>query len=304
LQAPGAVCVSGDPSRRLIGYYQKLAAAKTEVRPFPTDAPAGMDAASAPPPLWDNLGKLHFAIGTKNPLAQRYFDQGLKLAYAFNHAEAARAFRQAQRLDPDCAMCHWGEALVLGPNINAPTDDAAGAHERELIAALARRYSGDAAAERGALDAAYAEAMGPVAARHPRDAAITLLYVEALMNLSPWDYWGWCGRIAQSAGEWAQARAEFEQAVALEDKLAYSEPPYWYYPVRQSLGAVLLAAGKPDEAETVFRQSLLRAPNNGWALHGLAATYQRLGKPGAGATARTQFTRAWVGAEAPDLARL
>jgi len=112
------------------------------------------------------------------------------------------------------------------------------------------------------------------------------------------------GRIAQSAGDWAQARAEFEQAVALEDKLAYSEPPCWYYPVRQSLGAVLLAAGKLDEAETVFRQSLLRAANNGWALHGLAVTYQRLGRQNAAEAARDQFTRAWLGSAAPDLARL
>jgi Flp pilus assembly protein TadD len=92
--------------------------------------------------------------------------------------------------------------------------------------------------------------------------------------------------------------------VALEDKLAYSEPPYWYYPVRQSLGAVLLAAGKLDEAETAFRQSLLRAPNNGWALHGLAATYQLQGNLRAAATAGNQFARAWVGPAAPDLARL
>ena len=112
------------------------------------------------------------------------------------------------------------------------------------------------------------------------------------------------GRIAQSSGDWAQARVEFEQAVALEDKLAYSEPPYWYYPVRQSLGAVLLAAGKADEAVAVFRQSLLRAPNNGWALHGLAASYERLGQKDAAATARRQFAEAWLGPEAPDHARL
>jgi tetratricopeptide (TPR) repeat protein len=112
------------------------------------------------------------------------------------------------------------------------------------------------------------------------------------------------GRIAQSRGDWPSAIAEFEQAVALQDRLAYSEPPYWYYPVRQSLGAVLLAAGRTAEAETAFRQSLLRAPNNGWALHGLAETYQRLGKQRAAATARNQFTRAWVGPAAPDLARL
>lgn len=112
------------------------------------------------------------------------------------------------------------------------------------------------------------------------------------------------GRIAQSAGDWTQAGAEFEQAVALEDRLAYSEPPYWYYPVRQSLGAVLLAAGKLDEAEMVFRQSLLRATNNGWALHGLAVTYQRLGRQGAAEAARNRFTRVWLGSAAPDLARL
>lgn len=74
--------------------------------------------------------------------------------------------------------------------------------------------------------------------------------------------------------------------------------------MRQSLGAVLLAAGKLDEAEATFRQSLLRSPNNGWALHGLTATYQKLGKQGAAATARKQFTRAWVGPKAPDLALL
>jgi len=112
------------------------------------------------------------------------------------------------------------------------------------------------------------------------------------------------GRIAQSGGNWQQARIEFEQAVALEDRLAYAEPPYWYYPVRQSLGAVLLAAGRLDEAEAIFRQSLLRAPNNGWALHGLAATYQRQGKQRAAATVRKQFGQAWVGSAAPDLARL
>lgn len=75
-------------------------------------------------PLYDNLGDLTYPIMTNSKEAQRYFDQGLRLTYAFNHAEALRAFRQAQQLDPDCAMCHWGEAFVLGPNINAPMDEA------------------------------------------------------------------------------------------------------------------------------------------------------------------------------------
>ena len=108
------------------------------------------------PPLWKNLGALHYPV-TANPEAQQYFDQGLRLAYAFNHAEAQRAFRRGQELDPACAMCYWGEALVLGPNINAPmapwsqragpagAGQGAGDHsvsdkEKALIAALATRY--------------------------------------------------------------------------------------------------------------------------------------------------------------------
>ena len=98
----------------------RLAQARTEV------PPAGMQAASpaaafadTDPPLWDGLGALTYKITTANEEAQRYFDQGLRLAYGFNHDEARRAFRKAQQLDPDCAMCFWGEALVLGPNINA-----------------------------------------------------------------------------------------------------------------------------------------------------------------------------------------
>ena len=82
-------------------------------------------AASQPPsavPLFNNLGTHHYAITTRVPLAQRYFDQGLRLYYAFNHAEAIRAFEEASRLDPDCAMCYWGLALAHGPNINAPID--------------------------------------------------------------------------------------------------------------------------------------------------------------------------------------
>ena len=140
-------------------------------------------------------------------MAQRYFDQGLRLAYGFNHAEAERAFRTARKHDPACAMCSWGEALVLGPNINAPMQDAAvapaiaavkrateqaegtSAREQALIAALAKRYSDDPKAERAALDAEYANAMSEVAKRFPDDHDIQVLQAEAMMDLSPWDYW-------------------------------------------------------------------------------------------------------------------
>ena len=102
------------------------------------------------PPLYDGLGKVHFAITTSNPLAQRYFDQGLSFAYGFNHAGAIAAFREAQRLDPHCAMCFWGEAFARGPNINAPMDPANNARAVGLanyIFWLARNGS---PAERGA----------------------------------------------------------------------------------------------------------------------------------------------------------
>ena len=92
----------------------------TETRPFQPGQQLPAPGDTSPPPLYKNLGKLHMSITTSQPKAQAYFDQGLRLTFAFNHAEAARAFRAAQRIDPQCAMCYWGEALVLGPNINAP----------------------------------------------------------------------------------------------------------------------------------------------------------------------------------------
>src|SRR5829696_8930600 len=124
------------------------------------------DAATPKAPLYDNLGSLHHAITTSSPEAQRYFDQGLTLSYAFNHAEAIRAFRQAAAIDPGCAMCYWGVAFAYGPNINAPiTEDAAKAafqaieqarsagasapeRVRAYIDALAKRYAADPKAER------------------------------------------------------------------------------------------------------------------------------------------------------------
>nr|MBS0020577.1 hypothetical protein [Gammaproteobacteria bacterium] len=567
LRANRATCLpNGASSQSLIAYYQKVAAVKTELGPFPTQgARASARYLESKPPLWDNLGSVSLPITAANPRAQRYFDQGLRLAYAFNHSEARRAFRAAQQLDPDCAMCYWGEALVLGPNINAPMEDealapalaalrqaeakagGASAKERALIAALGKRYSDDSNLEREALDGAYAEAMGRVAARFPDDEQVAVLYAEALMDLQPWDYWAAGGaepkgktaeiltllegvlaenpdhpgaihyyihmveasaqperaeayarrlpaampgaghlvhmpfhvlyrvgkyqdalaankdavsadeayiaqaspeglypqayyphnvhslmasaqmagesgsaidaarklgdivsdeaarsipwvqpikvapyfahaqfsapdtvlalpdpgdslpyvkamwhyargiafaangdelaakaeakaiaqigehsdfsaltaggvpaaellelarhvvlaRVFQAHGDFRGARGELEAAVAIEDELAYTEPPFWYYPVRQTLGAVLLQMGKAREAESVFLASLLRVPNNGWALYGLVETYQQLGDTRAAAKAQQRLQEAWAGEQgALDLARL
>ena len=99
----------------------RLAATQTEVPQARSNtASPALAFADTDPPVWDGLGSLTFKITTSSPAAQAYFDQGLRLTYGFNHEEAQRAFRKAQKLDPDCAMCFWGEALVLGaPAVNS-----------------------------------------------------------------------------------------------------------------------------------------------------------------------------------------
>lgn len=158
-------------------------------------------------PLYDNLGSHAYRVTTANDEVQAYFDQGLRLYYAFNHAEAVRSFREAQRLDPSCAMCWWGEAIAFGPNINLPMDSTAGvaaytasrraleeldresAVERALIEALGTRYVEVPGPDRAALDSAYARAMANVARRFPADPEAAALSAEAIMDLSPWAYW-------------------------------------------------------------------------------------------------------------------
>jgi len=506
-------------------------------------------------PLYDGLGKVHFAITTANPLAQRYFDQGLSFAYGFNHAGAIAAFREAQRLDPQCAMCFWGEAFARGPNINAPMDPTVNARavglanyvfwlarnaspaERGLAEAMLKRYSPDPAADRAALDAAYADAMLGVAKAYPDNDDIAVLAAEAAMDTRPWDYWtvdkqpnpriaeavklvetvygrnpehpqaahlyihlmengpdprraeaaadklatplspgaghlvhmpahiyyrlgrwkdsmrvnieaaqvdekwiretgdrgmvrygyyphnvhfivtsaqmagdgatamrearklsgildptissqiAWVqavnaapyftaaqfaqpaqilamkapdarlpyptamrhyaravgyaqqrnragfdrelaamrairegtalkpmidqgvpaaellslaeaiarGRWAYAGGKYADAARYYRDAVAIEAKVPYMEPPYWYYPVHQSLGAALYRSGRYDEAREAFTAALAHYPNNGWALYGLAASERALGRPLQAAAAQAALGKAWIG---------
>jgi tetratricopeptide (TPR) repeat protein len=561
-------CVVPGKNGATLKRYLQLAAATNELKPFnrATDAPSGILDEVTDVPLRDDLGSLNYRIGTPSLDAQRYFDQGLKLAYAFNHAEARRAFRKAQSIDPRCAMCYWGEAFVLGPNINAPMEveanppaleairqaqrlaPKASEKEQALIDALAARYSADPKAERGALDAAFAQRMEAVAKRWPKDDLLALVYAEALMDLQPWDYWEaggtrhkgrageiialvegvlqrnpdhpgalhfylhlleassnpqkaepyadrlgplmpgaghlvhmpshiyyrvgryidsleanrkavqvderylnatagvppiyaqgyyphnvhflmvsaqmagdgdtaieaagklarvvteegaraipWVqpikaapyfthaqfsapqrilqlddpgdalpyvkaiwhyargvafaaqaegeraeaelqsikriaatgdfqsleaggvpahdvlgiaervlrGRIAQLRGDLPTAIAALQAAVAIEDQLAYMEPPYWYYPVRQSLGGLLTLAGRLDEAEQILRESLARAPNNGWALWGLQQVYEKRGDHASARALDQRLSQAWVGRRTQlDLARI
>lgn len=169
--------------------------------------------------LFPGLDQVHFPISIDPTLpqgrrdsVQRYFDQGLLLAYGFNHAEAARSFWQATRLDSTCAMAYWGFAYVLGPNYNMGMEPdnyqrafvattKAQAHsaactdkERGLIGAMALRYTAAPVDDRSGLDQAYSEALRPLAARYPDDPDIATLFAESLMDQHPWDLWEKDGR--------------------------------------------------------------------------------------------------------------
>ena len=186
-----------------------------------------MDAGA--PVLVPGLGSYGMRIETVEPLAQTWFDQGLGHLWGFNHAEAVRAFRMAQSLDPNCAMCLWGEAHALGPNINDGMHPEAEARalkaatqaadlaktplERALTAALVARYAAAGTGDRAALNQAYADAMGKVAEAFPQDANVLVLYADALMNVQPWDYWE-AGGITPKGGA-AQILTSLEAAMTI-----------------------------------------------------------------------------------------
>jgi len=171
------------------------------------------------PTLMSGLGEVHHPVTTRNKQAQRFFDQGLKLVYAFNHDEARRSFERAAKLDPKLAMAWWGVALTLGPNYNLPVDperekagydavqralslqENASEPERAYIAALAVRYSNDPKVDLHGLDRAYKDAMSKLVARYPDDLDAVTLYAESAMNLRPWQLWTADGKPAEGTEE-------------------------------------------------------------------------------------------------------
>jgi tetratricopeptide (TPR) repeat protein len=247
--------------------------------------PAGKPRLAPPPavPLFDNLGAHHHAI-TATPLAQRYFDQGLRLVYAFNHDEAIAAFRTAAQLDTTCAMCWWGIALALGPNINVPMDSAqlapaldavraararaahASPGERAYIDAVALRYSPDPKARRGALDSAYARAMGEVARRDPDDADAATLYAEALLDLRPWDYY---------AADGTPRPGTAEVVSVLEGVLRRvpNHPGACHYYIH-----AVEASARPDRALPCADRLASLMPGAGHLVHMPAHIYMRVGR--------------------------
>ena len=233
-------------------------------------------------PRLQKLGTHTFPVSTRNRQAQLFMNQGLNLSYAFNHAEAGRAYREAARLDPNLAIAHWGEALALGPNINAPMDPSnepkaleaiqkavalkakASPRERALIDALTHRYSGRAE-DRRARDAEYADAMRKVHLQFPNDQDIAMLYVESVMDLRPWGYWERDGTPYDRTSE----------IVALTEKTIAQNPNH---PGALHLYIHLMEAYEPSKAEVAADRLQTLMPAAGHMVHMPAHIYQRVGR--------------------------
>ena len=235
-------------------------------------------------PLFETFGDLHRDIGSSVPDAQRYFDQGLRLAYGFNHEAAGRSFAEAARLDPTCAMCVWGQALVLGPNINLPMDPALAEDatalaakaaalaskalpaDRALIQALQARYAHPSPEDRKPLDRAYADAMAKLVTQFPQDDDAATLYAEALMDLSPWAYWNADG-----------TPAEFTPKLVGELERVLARNPQHIGAMHYYIHAVE-ASPNPKRAEPQADALAALAPGSGHLVHMPAHIYIRVGR--------------------------
>jgi len=222
----------------------------------------------------EGLGSHRRAITNASPEAQRWFDQGLNVVFAFNHDEAISAFAKAASISPGCAIAFWGIAYANGPHINNPQlepDRAQAAWsalqraqaeaskaspvEQALIAALARRYADPPPADRGALDAAYADAMRRVRERFPNDADVAALTAEAMMDVHPWDYWKADGKPQPWTPE---IRRTIEAGFTLDPR----------HPMLNHLYIHVLEAG-PDAAKASAAADILRdlQPGLGHMVH-------------------------------------
>jgi tetratricopeptide (TPR) repeat protein len=262
--------------RKHISFILLLALAACSRQPEP-------ESSASTVPLFDDLGTHHRPVATKNELAQKYFDQGLRLTYGFNHDEAERAFLEAARLDPNLAMAWWGVANALGPNINLPLDDArnkraleavakakalignASETERAYIDAIAVRYSADPAVKRIDLDRTYARAMGDVYKRFPNDADAGALYAEALMDLKPWQLW-------TPEGEPREETLEILQVLEGVLKMSPNHPGANHYYIH-----AVEASREPQKAADSAERLRTLVPGAGHLVHMPAHIYIRTG---------------------------
>ena len=253
-------------------------------------SPAETLAQRAGAPLFDGMGDYHMPITTADPDAQRYFDQGMVLAFGFNHAESIRSFRAAQTLDPNCAMCFWGEALATGPNINvtsngkaimAPAErasaraaidqalaliDGVTLKEQDWIKALDQRYDGQGDTPRDPLDRAWADALADMAARYPDDTTVASVYAEALMNTMPWDYWGPDG----------EAKPDTQAVIASLEAVMAADPDH---PLALHLYIhALEASSNAAKAEPAADRLANLVPGSGHLVHMPSHIYFRVGR--------------------------
>jgi tetratricopeptide (TPR) repeat protein len=249
----------------------------------PTHRQAATSAAPRRVALMPGFGDVHHAIRTRNPEAQRFFDQGLALVYGFNHEEAIRSFRRAAELDPQAAMPLWGIALALGPNINMDVDAAAetsafdalqkavaaapGApdNERAYVAALARRYADDSKADLKQLAGDYAAAMRDLSKRYPDDLDAATLYAEALMDLRPWKLWKPDGTPEPGTEEIVRVL----ESVLTRDPRHLGANHYYIHAVE--------ASAHPERALPSARAFATLAPASGHLVHMPAHTFMRVG---------------------------
>ena len=260
-------------------------------------------------PLFDNLGTHHHTITTKSPLAQRYFDQGLRLIYAFNHDEAVRAFKEAARLDPNCAMAYWGIGLALGPNYNLPLDPErnkaayaatqkavklapkATPAERAYIAALAKRYSLAPDADRKTLDQAYADAMRGVAHDYPDDMDAATLFAESVMDLRPWALWTLDGQPQPGTLEIVATL----EAVLKKEPMHPGANHYYIHAIE--------ASSQPDRGLVAAERLHDLVPGAGHLVHMPSHIYMRTGRYADAADANTRAIKvdeAYIAAVKPD----
>ncbi|MGH9538812.1 MAG: hypothetical protein ACRD3H_12860 [Terriglobales bacterium] len=240
-------------------------------------------AAAKPATLIPGLGDLHHPVTTKNPQAQQFFDQGLRLIYAFNHDEAARSFQQAANLDPKLAMAYWGVAEAVGPNYNDPASDErfAQAHEsiqkavelsgdatpaeQAYIQAMALRFPADPKADRRQAAEAYHDAMREVVKNFPDDLDAATLFAESGMTLHPWGLWHHDGT----------PEAGTEEIVATLESVIKRDPNH--------LGAIhyyihaVEASASPERALAGANRLAALAPAAGHIVHMPAHVYIRTG---------------------------
>ncbi len=239
------------------------------------------------------LGNLHWTVSTKNAKAQAYFDQGMKYVYAFNHEAAIRSFNEATRLDPELGIGYWGTALALGPNINLDVDpdrekqayeavQGAGKHlehasqqEKDLVAALATRYSVETNADLKKLAVDYSQAMAALAKKYPRDSNVNVLYAESLMDLRPWKFWTNDGKPNEGTEEIVRVL----EGVLKRDPNHLGANHYYIHAVE--------ASSHPELALASAARLPKLAPAAGHLVHMPAHVYQRTGNYAGAAAANT-----------------